>query len=132
MTDYEEVQALITAEVLKELERARGLHPCYPQDVIHQAAIVGEEAGEVLKAAIDRTYHAGTEADLIMELIQTGAMVRRMLTPLIIKRERERPDTVPGSDPERSSEVTGAFQQSDGGVTKLSQPRKNFPEGDDA
>ena len=82
--------------ILEELVRAERIHPSWPRDVIHQAAIVGEEAGEVLKAAIDYTY-AHTRVpqdqapalrrrhrqDLITELIQTGAMVHRMLDRMI-------------------------------------------------
>jgi hypothetical protein len=78
--------------ILEELVRAEELHPFWPIDVIHQAAIVGEEAGEVLKAAIDLHYKDEAEhpiiraqhrRDLITELVQTGAMVHRMLDKII-------------------------------------------------
>lgn len=60
-------------------------HPGWPEDVIHQAAILGEEAGEILKAAIDVHYNNGSIDDLRKEIAQTGAMAIRMLinlTPL--------------------------------------------------
>lgn len=42
--------------VLAELHRARGLHPTWPDDRIHAAAIVAEEAGELVRAALDEHY----------------------------------------------------------------------------
>ncbi len=48
-------------------------------DDIHQAAIVGEESGEVLQAALQITYEHGRPGALRAELIQTAAMVLRML-----------------------------------------------------
>lgn len=76
----ESIEAL--AHVLSELEKARAKHPQWPVDVIHAAAILAEEAGEVVKAALDMTYDGGSVEDVRTELAQTGAMCLRMLVNL--------------------------------------------------
>lgn len=63
-----------------ELKRAECLHPVWPDDLIHQSAIVGEESGELLKACLDYHYHGkGTKMDIAVEAIQTAAMSIRFL-----------------------------------------------------
>lgn len=63
----------------EELERARDLYPEWPEDIVHQAAIVAEEAGEVVRAALNHHYHGAPKVDIRDELIQTAAMCFRML-----------------------------------------------------
>ena len=65
--------------IIDGLERARGKFPKYPIDVIHAAAIVGEETGELLQAAIQRTYEGGTREKLIREAVHSGAMALEFL-----------------------------------------------------
>lgn len=72
-------KARVITEILRELRRARELHPQWPVDRIHQAAIVCEEAGEALQAALNHRYHSGSPDEIRKELVQTGAMVIRML-----------------------------------------------------
>jgi len=49
-----------TIKLIKnELKRARRLYPKYPTDCIHRAAIIAEEAGELVQAANDHRYPAG-------------------------------------------------------------------------
>lgn len=76
----ESIEAL--ALILSELAQARAKHPQWPVDVIHAAAILAEEAGEVVKAALDMTYDGGSVEDVRTELAQTGAMCLRMLVNL--------------------------------------------------
>lgn len=45
--------------VFAELKSAEKQHPSWPVDPIHAAAILGEEAGELLQATIDFTYQGG-------------------------------------------------------------------------
>jgi hypothetical protein len=66
-------------EILKELHQAKQKWPRYYSDVIHAAAIIGEEAGEILKAALDYTYDNGAIEDVEKETIQTAAMCIRLL-----------------------------------------------------
>jgi hypothetical protein len=71
----------IVNEVLDELERAITLYPLYPSDVVHAAAIVSEEAGELVRAA-NNVYYAdsvGNREDLHREAVQTAAMAVRFL-----------------------------------------------------
>lgn len=77
---------VMTWEVHRELERARQLHPGFPADPIHQAAIVWEESGEALRAAIQSVYEDGPEAAVDGELLQTAAMCIRALVARRIQR----------------------------------------------
>lgn len=66
--------------VATELERAQQKHPSWPQDTIHQAAIVAEESGELVRAAINYRYENGRIFDCHKEAIQTAATCLRFLT----------------------------------------------------
>jgi hypothetical protein len=44
---------IVARSVAREVARAQELHPDWPADPVYQAAIVGEEAGELLHAALD-------------------------------------------------------------------------------
>ncbi len=68
--------------IFKELKLAEQKHPGFPTDPIHMAAIMGEEAGESLQAAIDLIYNNGELNKLITEVAQTGAMAIRVLMNL--------------------------------------------------
>ena len=74
---FTESEAL--AAITARLNEARGLHPSWPSDRIHQVAIMAEEAGESVKAAIDAHYHDGSYHDLFWEVQQTAAMCLRIL-----------------------------------------------------
>ena len=65
--------------ITDELDRAEEIYPDWPSDVVHQAAIVAEEAGELLMASLNKTYHKHKFANLYMEAAQTGAMAIRFL-----------------------------------------------------
>lgn len=70
-------------EVFIELARARTLHPDWPDDVVHQAAILIEEAGSVIKASLDFYYHRDRDRKkLKKEIIHTTAMGLRFLLNL--------------------------------------------------
>lgn len=77
----DKAQAIVDA-IFDELGRAQRLHPVWPCDTIHQAAILSEEAGEVVKAANNYVYHGGDMQQIRNELVQVGAMVVRMLANL--------------------------------------------------
>jgi hypothetical protein len=47
---------IVARSVAREVARAQELHPDWPADPVYQAAIVGEEAGELLQAALDCKY----------------------------------------------------------------------------
>ena len=72
----------IIGKILNELERAETIHPDWPCDVIHQAAIVCEESGEMLREALHVEYEGACKTELKNELIQTAAMCLRMLMNL--------------------------------------------------
>jgi NTP pyrophosphatase (non-canonical NTP hydrolase) len=63
----------------EELEKARVKHPDWPDDVVHQAAIVGEEAGELIQAALKRRYEHGTINAMRLEAVHTIVTAIRFL-----------------------------------------------------
>ena len=62
-----------------ELQRAKTIHPDWPDDLYVQLTVMQEEAGEVAKAILDFSFHKGPAGDIKKELIQTAAMCMRML-----------------------------------------------------
>ena len=68
--------------IIEEYERACGIHPAWPTDLIHQVAKVSEESGEAVQAA-NNVLEKGASIDFVKtELIQTGAMAVRALINL--------------------------------------------------
>ena len=74
--------ANIVIDILCEVERAREKHPQWPDDIIHAVAIVAEESGEAVRAALNHVYHGGSIEEVRTELVQTAAMCIRMLNNL--------------------------------------------------
>lgn len=68
--------------ILAELERAEKLHPHWPVDIIHDAAIVAEESGELIQATLQYKYENGSHYKIEQEAIHTGAMAIRFLINL--------------------------------------------------
>lgn len=68
--------------ILKELSKAERKHPNWPKDVIHQAAVVAEESGELTRASLQFVYEDGEIQNLRTEAIQTAAMAIRFLINL--------------------------------------------------
>ncbi|MBF0482244.1 MAG: hypothetical protein HQL37_15315 [Alphaproteobacteria bacterium] len=65
--------------ILEELSKAREKHPEWVEDPIHAAAILAEEAGELVKAAIDFSYSGAPIGEMFVEAAQVGAMAIRFL-----------------------------------------------------
>ncbi|MGM0587096.1 MAG: hypothetical protein ACQETE_01660 [Bacteroidota bacterium] len=68
--------------ITNELSRAERKFPNWPADPVHQTAIIAEEAGEAVKAALQFTYELETYDPITTEAIQTGAMAVRYLDNL--------------------------------------------------
>lgn len=68
-------------EIANEFDRARQKHPkwCGADDVIHGAAVVAEESGELVRAALMAHYEGGSLVEMQKEAVQTGAMALRFL-----------------------------------------------------
>jgi hypothetical protein len=69
----------IMAAILSELERSKAKFPQWPTDPIHAAAIVSEESGELIRAAVMHTYEGGSERECYKEAIQTAVVTIRFL-----------------------------------------------------
>ena len=74
------MSAYIVNLIMAEVERATAKHPRWPGDPVHAAAIVSEEAGELVRAA-NRFYdrEGGTVEDMEEEAVQVGASAIRFL-----------------------------------------------------
>lgn len=77
----EQLQEILEA-VVKELGEAMAKHPLWPVNVVHGAAIVGEQAGELVRAALHEAYGLDNGPALRQEAIQTAAMAIRFLLNL--------------------------------------------------
>lgn len=78
MSKVDEVFRLIADEVHKAEEK----FPWWPDDLIHGAAIVAEESGELIQATLQNKYEKGGFSKMKIEAIQTGAMAVRFLIDL--------------------------------------------------
>ena len=64
-------------DIYKELKRAEKLHPEWTGDQVHQVAVMVEEAGEALQAALNYTDHHQPFKLMYKEVIHTAAMCFR-------------------------------------------------------
>lgn len=77
-----ELQEIIN-KIKNELHLAKIKHPNMEQfDIVYQVAIMNEEAGESIRAALNLYHFKGSKIELKKELIQTGAIVFRILENL--------------------------------------------------
>lgn len=85
-TEYPGIKlAKVEMAIQTELRYAISTYPGWPDDIVHAAAIVAEEAGELLQVANNvRWQHkdGGSVAKLRKEAIQTAAMAVRFLLNL--------------------------------------------------
>jgi hypothetical protein len=67
-----------------ELERATSKFPTWPTDPLHALAVLGEEFGELTKAALQLTYepHKTSPEEVATEAVQTAAMALRFAMSL--------------------------------------------------
>ena len=69
--------------IIYELNEAEKKFPGFPDDAVHAAAIVAEEAGELTKASLDFHYLRETSREeMKKEAAQTAAMAIRFLIHL--------------------------------------------------
>jgi len=70
--------------ILREYERATKIHPVWSADPVHAAAVIAEEAGEIVKAVnnIVEGKMDAKDSDYATEAVQCGAMCLRFLANL--------------------------------------------------
>ena len=73
-------EVMAIQDIVQELIIAKEKHPKWPKDWVHRAAIVQEEAGELIRAALQHEYEDAMISDMEEEAIQTGAMAIRFLS----------------------------------------------------
>lgn len=81
----------ILIAISDELAKAQAKHPQWPDDIIHAAAIVNEEAGELTRAALQFTYQEGRIEEVQKEAIQTAVTAIRLLQGLMEIEYRPQP-----------------------------------------
>ena len=80
------VQAILLS-IANECKRAESKHPHWPTSatdkeqngMIAAAAILQEESGELISAAVQYDREGGSIGEVMKEAVQTGAMVVRLL-----------------------------------------------------
>lgn len=65
--------------VLEQIRIAELKHPDWPEDIIHAAAIIAEESGEVVQAALQFVYEGTRISEVRAEAVQTAAVCMRLL-----------------------------------------------------
>lgn len=76
-SDEQRVKAI--ASIFDALKHAEAKRPVWNDDPVVAAAVLAEEAGEVVKAALDYRFHGGPLEDLEKECAQVGAMALRVM-----------------------------------------------------
>lgn len=73
----------IIQRILKEVDFAKKKHPYWPDDIVHQTAIIQEECGEAVRESLNIYYKEnGTYDNLEREIIQTAATCIRCLNKI--------------------------------------------------
>lgn len=75
----EHIPLWIILNIVAELQRAEQKHPQWPTDIIHAAAVVGEESGELTQAALQYHYENGGMATCQVEAIHVAVTAIRFL-----------------------------------------------------
>lgn len=82
LADFDHETKRVLYLIAIEMQRAEEKHPYWPEDPIHAAAIVAEEAGECVQAALQHRYEAASLAPVGEEAIHTAATCVRLLKNL--------------------------------------------------
>ena len=68
----------------QELDRAEKKWPGWPDNTFEQLSIITEEIGELNQAVLDHKHSGGDQENIIIEAVQSGAMILRFLKELDI------------------------------------------------
>jgi len=80
----ESIEEIAINKIFEELRKAEKKFPGFPIDIVHCAGILVEEAGEVMKSALDYYYgRSDDQEELRKEIAQTGAMALRFLLRML-------------------------------------------------
>ncbi|MEI6683450.1 MAG: hypothetical protein WCO44_12510 [Bacteroidota bacterium] len=106
---YDRIWCMLPPEVKKHLiliyaeyDRACELHKEWPKDFIHAAAVVAEESGELIQAALQHNYEHKPFQNMRAEAVQTGASALRFLINAdgywcwACRKLLHKPDVTPG------------------------------------
>jgi len=87
-------EQMAVKQILDELHDAEVEHPQWPEETIHAAAIVVEEAGELLRdcASFEEDGDSSLLVNMLIEAKQTGAMAVRFMKNLPFSQKRTIPN----------------------------------------
>ena len=68
----------------QEMNRAEKKWPGWPDNIFEQLSIITEEIGELNQAVLDHKHSGGDQKNIIIEAVQSGAMILRFLKELDI------------------------------------------------
>jgi len=85
------IQVEIWQAIVTEVKRAETKFPGWPTDMIHAAAIVAEEAGELSQAALKWTYEGGDIIAAQKEATQVAVTAIRFLKAFLAAHYEPRP-----------------------------------------
>lgn len=71
--------ASVIQMILHAVADAEEMHPNWPEDTVHAAAIVAEEAGELVRAALIDWYEEPHEKEMLNEALHTAATAFRFI-----------------------------------------------------
>lgn len=67
-------------DITTEYKRACLKHPDWSKyDTVHRAAVVAEEAGELVRACLQHQFEQGEQIEMTVEAIQTASTAMRFL-----------------------------------------------------
>ena len=78
-------RSAVIGKIVDEVERASAKHPNWPEDIVYAAAIVAEESGELIRAAVQHEMESefGCIEEVTKEAVQTAATCIRLLEHLL-------------------------------------------------
>ena len=79
----------------KSIDYAETKWPGWPRDPVHAAAVVVDEAGELLHAAMATTYRGGNRAEMLAEALHVAATATRFIAAHMDGHYHDRPDPLP-------------------------------------
>jgi len=75
----QEILNRFSKDIITHLDNAVERYPTWPADNVHGAAIVGEEAGELIRAALQAHYDGKSNVPISVETMHTIVTALRLL-----------------------------------------------------
>jgi hypothetical protein len=77
--------------IISELRLAEKKYPRWPDDLVHGAAIIGEEVGEIIRATLNNYYHGDKIENIKKEAVHTAVTAIRLI--LFLNRNEKKTES---------------------------------------